>query len=246
MKYIFSITSILLGLFCLQTDAADLTFQNGLNSYEGASDTHLIGNPESARILNFGASPTLAASGTPAGGAKRLVLIQFTDLTGPEKILPGSVVQNATLELFKVKNYGSPEVYDRLSKLDRMLQVFRMLKPWKAGTGQGTQEDAGATFEHRDSNLTSPVSWGEANKITNGPSREVDYTRARPASALSDFGQPDVWLSWNVTEFVQQWLDDPQSNHGMLIMARTSDLGAAFESCDSLNQELRPRLLISY
>jgi len=127
-----------------------------------------------------------------------------------------------------------------------MLQVFHMLTPWKAGTGQGTQEGVGATFEQRDANPASPLSWGGDNMSKTGPSREMDYTRSRPASSLFDFGQSGVWVSWDVTEFVQQWLTDPQSNHGMLIMARTSDLGAVFESCDSSNQELRPRLLITY
>lgn len=246
MKLLLFFSLLFTGIFCANLQADEVTLQDGLNSYEGATDTYLSGNPESTRTLNYGASPTLAVSGVVTTGTGKGALIQFSDLTGTGKIPPGAAIQNATLELFKIKDYGTQTVYDGLQPQDRRLNAFRVIIPWIAGVGQGSKDDTGATFEQRSSRDGTPVPWGENNKSINGPVREVDYTRKGSATADPVFGEKGVWVSWNVTEFVQQWIDDPQSNHGMIIMARTSDLGAAFESCDSENQMLRPRLVVTY
>lgn len=59
-----------------------------------------------------------------------------------------------------------------------------------------------------------------------------------------------TWLSWNITDLVQEWLDEPSSNYGVLLRDRDETSGNAVIYCRSsdylTDPSLRPKLEITY
>lgn len=227
-------------------EAKEIILQNGLDGYEGASDATLNGQVESTRVLNYGHADTLKVAGVPNGGMRQLGLIQFGDLVKAGGIPKGAVIQSARLELYKVKDAGNEETFAKLQPSQRFLHAYLVRQPWKAGTSDGAADDEGVTFSHRNPQGEIPSFWGQANQIEAGPVADVDYDATKPATSPLEQGSEGQWVSWDVTRFVQQWLENPETNHGVLLLARGYYTGAYFASCESGDAQLRPRLVISY
>jgi len=59
------------------------------------------------------------------------------------------------------------------------------------------------------------------------------------------------WLSWDVTGLVQEWYEEAQPNHGLLLKLSEHEedfgvSGPAFASSSFAQAWLRPRLVVTY
>jgi len=239
----------LLLLFALMTHALmaeEVVLQNGLNGYEGGSDATLNGEVEKLRVYNFGHAEILEVAGVAAGGMRRLVLIQFQDLVGEKRIPSGKSIQSARLELYKIKDMGTAATFSQLKENQRFLYAYGMQRSWAAGRGDGELDPEGVAFGHVSLDDEVPVYWGEANQIETGPVKGVDYQLLPFARAPLEQGIEAAWMQWDVTEFVREWASEAEKNPGLFLTARSFYVGAQFASCESPDQELRPRLVVSY
>jgi hypothetical protein len=244
MNRLHLLLSLLLSATSLS--ASEVTFQNGHEGYDGASDVTLSGELEKARLLNYGASETLDVAGVAAGGIRKLGLIRFADIVGAKRIPPGKAILSARLELYKIKDAGNADTFSQLQPNQRFLYAHAMQRPWKAGSGNGDQDPDGATFSHQSSPDGVPVYWGKANQIESGPVKGVDYQLTAPATSPLEQGAEAVWMQWDITEFFQDWVTNPEKNFGLLLTARSYYVGAQFSSCESPDQQLRPRIVVTY
>ncbi|PTX53681.1 YD repeat-containing protein, partial [Melghirimyces profundicolus] len=75
-----------------------------------------------------------------------------------------------------------------------------------------------------------------------------DYDAAVSDSVSSITSDPK-WHRWNAGTIVQQWVDDPASNHGFLVK-RNDEAGAGervlFLSSEAEEKNLRPKLVVTY
>jgi hypothetical protein len=243
---LFLSTLLFASILSAQLFAGDITFQNGTNHYEGASDANLIGQVENRKHLNFGHADRILVAGVAVGGLKQLGVIQFSDLTGPGKIPAGARILRATLELYKVGEPTDSGQYARVESKNLYLNCYRMLKAWKAGEGTGQMVDDGVTFSYRAYRSDVPEFWGNSNQIEEGPVKGIDYDPAVSSRAAMQVGAEQVWMQWDVTPFVRRWVKEPESNHGVMLMARSYYVGTFFASCESGQVEFRPRLIVEY
>jgi hypothetical protein len=129
----------------------------------------------------------------------------------------GAQVQNAQLRLYVVDETLSPNV---------VVKCYPLLRDWDAGIVNWTKAASG-------------VPWSSPG--ASGPEDRGD------AIALSDELVPGSYFSLDVTDVVQDWLADPNSQHGILLAARSEAEEvihlASFEHSVS---DWRPRLEIIF
>ncbi len=116
-------------------DTTTIEFQQGVNSYAGASDTYLA---EGAATTNFGSSATLLVDGDDGLGVDLAPLLRF-DMSA---IPSGSVVQSATinLETFDPTTsvYSLFALKTAWSELGATWNESSSGVPWQAAGAQGT------------------------------------------------------------------------------------------------------------
>ncbi len=226
--------------------AGEIVFQNGLDGYNEAVDTTLAGTNDRAKMANYGGDPVLRVGGVAVGGLRQLGLIRFDGLTEPGRIPPGAKIVSAWLELHKVDEPKDSGQYDRVPVANRVVAAHPMLRSWSAGQERGKPSAEGATFTTRGSTGGLEEFWGEAQQMEDGPVKEVDYDPAIAARAALTPGSGNIWMRWNLTALVQGWVANPDTNHGVLLTARSFYVGSYFASCEAESAELRPKLVVEY
>nr|MCW1968755.1 DNRLRE domain-containing protein [Anaerolineae bacterium] len=85
----------------------------------------------------------------------------------------------------------------------------------------------------------------------NGPQPNSDYVTS--AAAVAHTGSKDVWVTWNVTSLVQDWVNNPASNNGVLMFdpapyANSNQGGymRAYRSSNYWLPAMRPKLNVVY
>lgn len=226
--------------------AGEVIFQNRPGVYQGASDATLFGQKEHQQNRNYGHAKTLEVAGVAHGGMKRLGLIQFADLTGPNGLPSGVKIKQATLKLYKIDEPKDNGQYAKLPPNQLVIRAFRLLTPWVAGTQEGKAQEGSVTFAYRAYEQEVPQFWGDANQIENGPVKGVDFEETGGASSPLAPGLESGWMEWDITSMVEQWVANPSANHGVLLSARSFYVGSIFASCEAEEQEFRPKLEILY
>ncbi|HWL51869.1 MAG TPA: DNRLRE domain-containing protein [Chthoniobacteraceae bacterium] len=243
-RLLFPVLGLFPGLAC-SLFAGEIVLQNGLNDYQGASDAALYGQHEVQQSRNYGQAATLKVAGVAHGGMKNLALIRFGDLTAPGALPAGAQVRQATLRLYKV---GEPEdrgQYEKAAPGQRVIRATRLLTPWVAGTKNGEPEEGSVTFACRAFQEEIPTFWGKANRVENGPVKGIDFEEESAVSCRLTPGEESVWMEWDITAFVREWVADPATNHGLLLSARSFYIGSYFASCEA-EEAFRPQLEISF
>ena len=90
---------------CASVVQADvLTFQNGVNGYEGTKDTYIKGDSETNKLNNYGADANyISICGepwdAPGSGFIRSGLLGFKDVVGngPNQVPAGATINSVTL-----------------------------------------------------------------------------------------------------------------------------------------------------
>lgn len=129
---------------------------------------------------------------------------------------PGSQVRAVRIDLFISNN-----------SLGELHGVFTLERPW----------------------TESEATWSEASRGVGwegvGASGPLDRGAQVALAAPSKMGAYPLYLDPAGIARVQQWVDEPSSNHGIVFVG-TSDNGGAFRSHRSPTVEERPRLMIFF
>lgn len=229
-------------LFVVQGFSKQIVFQKGLNGYDGVSDTYLNGYHKYREANSYGGSEVLNALGVPWGGLKQPTLIRFESLVGtnPNQIPEGAVITSARLELYKIRVDGTTADY--------MIYAHQMLRDWNAGTAVDTMQEGSTCYQYHTYSKNNPEKWGteEYDAKDERPVRGKDYISNPPVASLPIGTDLNVWMSFDVTNMVQQWVSGEAENHGLLLRAGGYWVGAAFFSSEVRDQKLRPKLVVEY
>jgi hypothetical protein len=182
--------------------------------------------------VSSGSGPTMFAGRTaPFGPGIRRALVQF-DIAG--SIPAGSTIDFVELRLFMSQTVSGSQP----------VTIHRLTNSWGEGIsnsgingGQGAAAEANdATWNYRFFNTTN---WSNAGG---------DFVAAASATQnVVGFGAY-VWASPTLVTEVQNWLDNPATNHGWLVKGNelTDTTAKKFETRESATAINRPQLRISY
>ena len=206
-----------------EPSTASVTLQQGADGYEGATDTYLdLGNATTV----WGNADRLRTKTTENADA----LLRF-DVTS---IPAGSTVQQATLRLYAIDHTGLRPTA-RTNNFFRWwpsitLRSHQVLRPWA--------EDS-ATWE--------VAATGDAWEMPGCQGAGVDYV-GEYTDEVVGFEEIRSWVEFDVTELVQQWIDNPDSNYGVVIKAylHTVTISYSFWSSEGPLAWFRPQLVVDY
>ena len=86
----------------------------------------------------------------------------------------------------------------------------------------------------------------------NGGQAGTDYaTTASQTLSILNGGILNQWMTWDIATLVQDWLDNPAGNRGMMLKVRDDHIPGVFKyfrviSSDNANATQRPKLTITY
>ncbi len=179
--------------------------------------------PTNWRTLNTGVDTYIISTlpGMNFGSATQL-LLRTPDMANGllnfdlSSLPPGAQVENVQLRL---------RVLDETLPPNFVVKAYPLLREWNVGIANWTKADSG-------------VPWSEAG--------------ANGAGDRSNFAISSVWPTANdyfyldVTDAVQNWLADPDSQHGILLAARSQGQESIhLASFEHSNRNWRPRLEIT-
>ncbi len=171
---------------------------------------------------NYGADNRLFVSDE---SKKHRALLKF-DLSGFDSTF---VVNSATLDLY-LSNHGGP------GASWATIAAYGMERDWREGTGDGVVTGDGATWAEADGG----VAW-----TTPGGDHAVASASVTIIPEVSD-----AWYSWDIKALVQDWVNDPAKNYGMMLRLLTEingeNINREFTSNDEADASLLPRLTIDY
>lgn len=165
---------------------------------------------------------------TPRGDATELKIIHSVGQVYADALLRFDLVglpdraevQQATLEL---------TVTNR--RLDQPLTVaaYRLLRAWQEPTATWNRPAPGHT-------------WGMAGARLAGSDYEATPLDTRTFSSLNLYDR----VSWDVTGAVRAWAQQPQSNHGLLLLPTAGARQMFVGSSENGNPSRRPRLIVRF
>ena len=183
---------------------------------------------------NLGAATTLVV-GTTANGAAGRALLRFACTNIP----PGAVIQSAELrfEVVKAPQMRPPE--------PSFFEVRRMLAPWQEGQGQdllGAPAKAGeATWNSR---AHGSIPWAAAGGRLDS---EIAGTASGTSELVLRTGQYSVASTPPLVADVQRWVDQPESNHGWMLLSQSEAVQATARRLGSREEPfVAPRLVVSF
>jgi len=149
-------------------------------------------------------------------------LIRF-DLSPDACALPDGhlTILSARLELRTADILGTPRALEA--------GAYRMLRDW---------DPAVATWY----TATVDSTWEQEGCLGIGIDREEE------PESVETVDKNDGWFEWDITNMVQGWIDDPESNHGLILVATPyTQIRYAFVSSDTgYSKTWQPKLIITY
>jgi hypothetical protein len=155
------------------------------------------------------------------------------DLRGIE---PGAFIQEATLVLFMDKTFTTTA---------RTIRLHRLLSDWGEGTTDaGFNEGGGAPSTPGSATWIHTFHPGS---FWSAPGGDFSAT----VSAETDVGAAELPYSWSgpgLVADVQEWVDDPASNFGWILIGNEAVLGTAkrFRAREYPDSLTIPRLTLTY
>ncbi len=133
-------------------------------------------------------------------------------------IAPGNLIQAATITL-NVTN-TSPQTYE----------IYQLLRGWSESQTTWNQASAGVAWQTAGAQGTGDRGSAVLGTIT-----------------ASSLGQYVISLNAAGLAAVQQWVDQPESNYGLIVQDYVSATnGVMFNSSEASNVSLRPKLTLTY
>ncbi len=94
------------------------------------------------------------------------------------------------------------------------------------------------------------ATWNESDGFSSWPGgQDGGASTIGTATSSSTIGRTHRWVSWDVTDMVQEWVSEPETNSGIAVEAdasASSHNNRYFASGDYPDLMLRPRLLVTY
>jgi hypothetical protein len=166
--------------------------------------------------LNFGGSTSLTVD---EGSTRSYALLRF----GLAAIPGSATVIDATVQLYVVEPSVSP------------ITVHRVLESWVEGAGDG--------------NAVSGCNWidrASGNQWTDAGCGPSASSVATSMGSITNGGTGGVYASASLsTQVVQNWVNDPSSNHGILLKLQTGEDGFDFTAREGSDGQ-RPTLSVRY
>lgn len=135
-----------------------------------------------------------------------------------DQIPTGSSVLSAKLSLF---------AWSRRTFYGLRVSVYGVLRPW---------DEATATWNR----ASAAELWASPGCSSVGVDRQGDPTASRFVYFT------DRFYDWDITSLVQQWVDNPATNRGLLLMGQNVDQEILFRSSEWRVPTQRPMLTIVY
>lgn len=235
----------------LHAGAAVVTFQQGVDGYDGFEQVNLYG--DHSQTQNHSGSQVLWAWGTATAGWKQSFLIRFDDVFDPlNGGLPEDViVTSARIELYKVRQLGytvpaDVYVWDNTDAAQQQVRMYEWLTPVNNGGPAGY-----ATYTYKnyiDADNNTPWLNVDGTPSTEGPKSSVDWRfPPRLGTIQMEIEAPNQWYSLDVTDVVNTNRElNGTAGAGFYFTAATSWLGLDFASGTYSNTEYRPRLVLEY
>jgi len=131
---------------------------------------------------------------------------------------PGAILHEARLELY---------VWD-VGNDDRWLvtRAYQVLRPWDMWEANWRQASEGATWQV--------------------PGAQGGEDAARDISCETILLKTNNWYSFDVTDLVDGWLSDPETNYGLVLRAPKDVRDYRFRSSDTSSVTDRPKLVLTY
>ena len=183
----------------------------------GAGDETLL---KDTHILEYHPDDNHGADGgfqLRSGGGTVRTLMRWDRASLPE----GAHVESAQLEI-----YASSRALENAVSVS----VYKMLRDWSEGS---------ATWNR----ASSETYWHKAGCDGLGTDHAVNPVVTLPLGATDSIPR---WYTWDITELVQEWVDAPESNFGLILIAAGSLNYHGFLSSEAGATALRPRLWLTY
>lgn len=178
--------------------------------------------------FNYGTDIVLYAGRNSASLLRGMLAFDLTS------IAPGTIVLSATLTL---------RVHVELNGTDRVVGVHRALTQWYEGVKNGTAPDAsqdGSTWNLRNAN--GSVAWAGG---AGGGSGTDFATVATDTQNITTIG---IFVNFDVTVDVQDWIDSVATNYGWWVIAAdetTNNTYKGFNTSDFTTADYRPKLTLA-
>ncbi|NBD22250.1 DNRLRE domain-containing protein [Paenibacillus glycinis] len=196
-----SIGGTIMKTYDVTVPKAAVALQQGVDGYAGTADTQLSQGTGSTGNkyyqYNLGGQHGIEVGYyNQSASDQKYGLIRFDNLPIPE----GAIVSEATLNLYHYAQRSTNRPFD--------IFAHRANAPWTEGSGGSG-----------DSNDGSPGQAGEVtweNYITNG----TDPFASAPSATVNVNDDP-AWYAFNLSGDVQQWIDTPANNYGVVLKTTT-------------------------
>jgi len=132
----------------------------------------------------------------------------------------GAVVQNARLELYCTYR-------DRAAQIE--ISAYKVLVPWQENSATWNLASSG-------------VPWTQAGCRAIGVDREGT---AAAKTTIPATGAVPGWYAWTLTSLVQEWVNAPASNYGLILVGAGTTVSYDFFSSEG-NPTFQPRLIVEY
>ena len=211
----------------------DATFQEGVSSYAGTADSHII---EYATGNNMGGNNEMEAARYVGSSSSddKAALIKFDVSSIPST----ATVDSAYLLLYNTQR--------RNNSFAKTLSIARLKLDWGEGaqTGiDGASASSGdvtwASAEHTITSWNTAGALGANDKYADEDSKYI-------IEWLSSGG---AWYSFDITDMAQAWVTNSADNFGALIYEAspsTSDGTVVFATSENATTANRPLLVINY
>jgi hypothetical protein len=219
-------------------------FQDGVFGYSASADADIRGSsadPDTAiREWNQGAQNVLRSGRRPAGSPTDEIyrtLIRF-DVS---LLSDASKAANVFLELTGFQHSTDP------TEFTATYDLYRVLRPW--GEGNGLEGKFPTAGEVSWSYSAFPAQWslpGVRHASDSDPLADREATLLASHNITNALGSRVRLSSRALREVVKDWIDDPSSNHGLVLIARDEAFQHVVNlaSRDHVDPWVRPRLVV--
>ena len=207
------------------------------------ADTTLIQVSSSATAsqLSDGAGPTFfvgetSHSGTDGAATLRRGALKF-DLSA---VPAGSTITSVTLTLIQVRDHtGSPE----------NVGLFAAQSDWGEGTSLGGG-NAGTAGGQGSAATTNDATWYYTffpTTLWNTPGGDFNATASATTAVANSFGNPVSWTGSGLVTDVQNWVNNPSTNFGWIMIGNETSFGDALGFATKENTSFAaPSLSVTY
>jgi hypothetical protein len=215
-------TLLFLGCFCLLTGVPlrhGAAVDSSTQTFSPSADTFLNLNNTAG-----GASPSLYVFTWPDNKIANVVLMKF-DLTS---IPLGSVIESAALHVSLLGGDGTPET-------DHSVSVHKVINK-----NPDLAKATGMTYD-------GALGWTASDCCFSGiPLAQNDISGAYDTKVINKTAE---FKTWNVAALVQEWVNSPGTNYGLLLkgdVTQTMNHYRIFASLEYPDSQLRPFLQVVY